>query len=63
MNFVSAKSDVSKLEAGVANKWRWEWTEKVIDGVKADVFIKKIERAGEYLYNVMYCTKNLGNSI
>lgn len=49
-------SKLEKLEAGITNKWRWEWmTEKNDDGQEHRTWLKKLDLPGTCF--CIFCSK------
>lgn len=54
---VEWKSDVTKIDKGVKNPWRWAWLEKIIDKTQLSTVIEKVNKPGFALCKI--CRKEI----
>ena len=60
MATVEWKSDVTKIDSGVKNPWRWAWLEKIIDKAQLLAVIDKISKHGFALCKICRKEVNYG---
>ncbi|XP_060769988.1 uncharacterized protein LOC132881495 isoform X2 [Neoarius graeffei] len=61
MAALSVKSDVTKIDSGIENKWRWDWLErKAPDGSVFSLVFEKLNKKGIARCKLCCCELNYG---